>query len=241
MIESHHHSKLRNAATGSCPREAPDLRLALGARAFPSTREEGNLGVKAPTTTLLGPKRLWIIIVNIIIIIIVVVVVVVAVVIITVVIPFFLASSIIFRSPSICTSLTLHASIRNNHSERNSRGGARVWPRLGLSCIIFCTRGKSLPQIIDASWLTRRRSNIPLCFVLLLCVLLLFCFVFSTQMHPVGRTLPALQGFPHKLGKEPQVRRLRTAERCCLLTAYSSYLSSSSCCESDHKIIYHIS
>ena len=34
-----------------------------------------------------------------------------------------------------------------------------------------------------------------------------------TQMHPVGRTLPALQGFPHKLGKEPQVRRLRTAER----------------------------
>ena len=49
-------------------------------------RDEGNLGVKAPTTTLLGPKRLWIIIVNIIIIIIVVVVVVVvAVVIITVV------------------------------------------------------------------------------------------------------------------------------------------------------------
>ena len=55
--------------------------------------------MKAPTTTLLGPKRLWIIIVNIIIIIIVVVVVVVAVVIITVVIPFFcLASTIIFRS-----------------------------------------------------------------------------------------------------------------------------------------------
>ena len=41
-----------------------DLRLALGARAFPPTREEGNLGVKAPTTTLLGPKRLWINIVN---------------------------------------------------------------------------------------------------------------------------------------------------------------------------------
>ena len=36
---------------GSCD----DLRLALGARAFPPTREEGNLGVKAPTTTLLGP------------------------------------------------------------------------------------------------------------------------------------------------------------------------------------------
>ena len=54
-----------------------DLRLALGARAFPPTREEGNLRVKAPTTTLLGPKRLWIIIVNIIIIIIIVVVVVV--------------------------------------------------------------------------------------------------------------------------------------------------------------------
>ena len=53
--------------------------------------------MKAPTTTLIGPKRLWIIIVNIIIIIIVVVVVV-AVVIITVVIPFFLPSSIIFRS-----------------------------------------------------------------------------------------------------------------------------------------------
>ena len=35
--------------------------------------------MKAPTITLLGPKRLWIIIVNIIIIIIVVVVVVVAV------------------------------------------------------------------------------------------------------------------------------------------------------------------
>ena len=49
-----------------------DLRLALSARAFPSTREEGNLGVKAPTTTLLGPRRLWIIIVNIIIIIIIV-------------------------------------------------------------------------------------------------------------------------------------------------------------------------
>ena len=65
------------------------LPLALGARAFSSTREEGNLGVKAPTTTLLGPKRLWINIVNIIIIIIVVVVVVVAVVIITVVIPCF--------------------------------------------------------------------------------------------------------------------------------------------------------
>ena len=48
------------------------LPLALGARAFSSTREEGNLGVKAPTTTLLGPKRLWIIIVNIIIIIIIV-------------------------------------------------------------------------------------------------------------------------------------------------------------------------
>ena len=43
--------------------------------------------MKAPTTTLLGPKRLWIIIVNIIIIIIVVVVVVVAVVIITVLPP----------------------------------------------------------------------------------------------------------------------------------------------------------
>ena len=36
---------------GSCD----DLRLALGARAFSPTREEGNLGVKAPTTTLLGP------------------------------------------------------------------------------------------------------------------------------------------------------------------------------------------
>ena len=57
-------------------RRCEDLWLALGARAFSATREEGNLGVKAPTITLLGPKRLWIIIVNIIIIIIVVVVVV---------------------------------------------------------------------------------------------------------------------------------------------------------------------
>ena len=52
--------------------------------------------MKAPTTTLLGPKRLWIIIVNIIIIIIVVVVVVVAVVIITVVIPFFVWLPVLF-------------------------------------------------------------------------------------------------------------------------------------------------
>ena len=40
---------------------------------------------------------------------------------------------------------------------------------------------------------------------------------------------------------ETQVRRLRTAGRCCLLTASSSYISSTSSCESDHKIIYHIS
>ena len=53
--------------------------------------------MKAPTITLLGPKRLWIIIVNIIIIIIiVVVVVVVAVVIITVVIPFFVWLPVLF-------------------------------------------------------------------------------------------------------------------------------------------------
>ena len=50
--------------------------------------------MKAPTTTLLGPKRLWIIIVNIIIIIIVVVVV--AVVIITVVIPCFFWLPVLF-------------------------------------------------------------------------------------------------------------------------------------------------
>ena len=53
--------------------------------------------MKAPTTTLLGPKRLWIIIVNIIIIIIVVDVVVVAVVIITVVISFFLLPVLFFE------------------------------------------------------------------------------------------------------------------------------------------------
>ena len=68
--------------------------------------------MKAPTTTLLGPKRLWIIIVNIIIIIIIVVVVVVAVVIITVVISFFLASSIIFRSLHWSSELLqFHANI----------------------------------------------------------------------------------------------------------------------------------
>ena len=58
--------------------------------------------MKAPTTTLLGPKRLWIIIVNIIIIIIVVVVVVVAVVIITVVISFFFGFQYYFsKSPLV--------------------------------------------------------------------------------------------------------------------------------------------
>ena len=54
-----------------CPKIC-GLRWALEP-SLPSTREEGNLGVKAPTTTLLGPKRLWIIIVNIIIIIIIIV------------------------------------------------------------------------------------------------------------------------------------------------------------------------
>jgi len=58
--------------------------------------------------TLLGLKRLWIIIVNIIIIIIIVVVVVVAVVIITVVIHFFVASSINFLK---CVESVRHAHV----------------------------------------------------------------------------------------------------------------------------------
>ena len=63
--------------------------------------------MKAPTTTLLGPKRLWIIIVNIIIII-VVVVVVVAVVIITVVIPSFFWLPVLFFEVSTPLPTFLH-------------------------------------------------------------------------------------------------------------------------------------
>ena len=42
-----------------------------------------------------------------------------------------------------------------------------------------------------------------------------------TQRHPVGRTLSPSTAEGNKLGCETQVRRLRTAGRCGLLTAYS--------------------
>ena len=45
------------------------------------------------------------------------------------------------------TCLTVHASIRNRSSGRNSRGGAGAWQSLGFcSSIDFCTRSLSLPQ-----------------------------------------------------------------------------------------------
>ena len=51
-----------------------------------------------------------------------------------------------------------------------------------------------------------------------------------TQRHPVGRTLSPSTAEGNKLGCETQVRRLRTAGRCGLLTDYS--------CGSDDKIIF---